>query len=75
MGCLRVAAAVSEVMHDRWVVPHFDFRTCFDCSRWLVKVSLLVHRTPLRPASWLPVLDKGRGSKAAEVQRVWDIYI
>ena len=28
---------------------------------------------PLRPASWLLVLDKGRGSKAAEVQRVWDI--
>ena len=26
----------------------------------------------LWPASWLPVLDKSRGSKAAEVQRVWD---
>ena len=26
------------------------------------------------PASWLPVLDKSRGSKAAEVQRVWDFY-
>ena len=32
-----------------------------------------VQRTPLWPASWLPVLDKSRGSKAAEVQRVWDI--
>ena len=27
------------------------------------------------PASWLPVLDKSRGSKAAEVRRVWDIYM
>ena len=26
----------------------------------------------LWPASWLPVLEKSRGSKAAEVQRVWD---
>ena len=26
-------------------------------------------RTPLWPASWLPVLDKSRGSKSAEVQR------
>ena len=33
-----------------------------------------VQSTPLWPASWLPVIDKSRGSKAAEVQRVWDIY-
>ena len=33
-----------------------------------------LQRTPLWPASWLPVLDKSRGSKVAEVQRVWDIY-
>ena len=26
------------------------------------------------PASWLPVLDKSRGSRAAEVQRVWGVY-
>ena len=31
-------------------------------------------RTPLWPASWLPVLDKSRGSKSAEVQRVWCTY-
>ena len=35
---------------------------------------MLVQRSPLWLASWLPVLDKSRGSKAAEVQRVWDIY-
>ena len=33
-----------------------------------------VQRTSLWPASWLPVLDKGRGSKSVEVQRVWEIY-
>ena len=78
MGCPRAAAAAvvsgCEVMRDRWFVPHFAVRTCFDYSRWLAKVSLPVQRTSLWLASWLPVLDKGRGSKAAEVQRVWDIY-
>ena len=76
VGCPCVAAAVSgcEVMRDRWVVPHFAVRTCFDYFRWLARVSLPVQRTPLWPASWLPVLDKSRGSKGAEVQRVWDVY-
>ena len=57
------------------MVPHFAVRICFDYSRWLTRVSLPVRRSPLWPASWLPVLDKSRGSKAAEVQRVWDIYM
>ena len=76
VGCPRAAAAVygCEVMRDRWVVPHFAVRTCFYYSRWLARVSLPVQRTPLWPASWLPVLDKSRGSKAAEVQSVWDVY-
>ena len=30
--------------------------------------------TPLWPASWLPVVDKTRGSKSVEVQRVWEVY-
>ena len=29
---------------------------------------------PLWPASWLLVVDKIRGSKSAEVQRVWGVY-
>ena len=37
-------------------------------------VSLPVQRSPLWPASWLPVLDKSRGSKSVEVQRVWGIH-
>ena len=76
VGCPRVAAAVSgcEVLTDRWVVPHFAVRSSFDYSRWLARVSLPVQRSPLWPVSWLPVLDKSRGSKAAEVQRVWDVY-
>ena len=28
----------------------------------------------LWPASWLPVVDKSRGSKSVEVQRVWGVY-
>ena len=75
VGCPRVAAAVSgcEVLVDRWVVPHFSVRACFDYSRLLTRVSLPVQRSPLWSASWLPVLDKSRGSKAAEVQGGWEI--
>ena len=29
---------------------------------------------PLWPASWLPPIDKSRGSKSVEVQRVWEVY-
>ena len=76
VGDPRVAAAFSGcgVLTDRWEVPHFAVRSSFDYSRWLTRVSLPVRRSPLWPASWLPVLDKSRRSKAAEVQRVWDIY-
>ena len=33
-----------------------------------------VQRTPLWPASWLLAVDKSRGSKSIEVQRVWEVY-
>ena len=33
-----------------------------------------MQRTHLWPASWLLALDKGRGSKSVEVQRVWGVY-
>ena len=26
------------------------------------------------PSSWLPAVDKSRGSKSVEVQRVWEVY-
>ena len=39
-----------------------------------LRVPQPVQRSPLWPASWLPALDKSRGSKSAEVQRVWEIY-
>ena len=65
VGYPLAAISCCEVMRDRWVVPLFAVRTCVDYSRWL-------QRTPLWLASWLPVLDRSPGSKAAEVQRVWD---
>ena len=61
-------------LQDRRVVPHFPVRACFDYSRWFAKVSLPVQRTPLWPASGYRYLIRGRVSKTAEVQRVWDIY-
>ena len=76
VGCpLAVAAVLScKVQADRWVAPHLAVRTLFDCCRWSGPVIQPVQRTPLWPASWLPAVDKSRGSKSVEVQRVWEIY-
>ena len=76
VGCPLVAAAVSScsVQQDRWIVPHHAVRASFLYSSWTVRVSQPVKRTPLWPASWLPALDKTRGSKSIEVRRVWDVY-
>ena len=59
---------------DWWIAPHLAVRALFDYGRWETWVLQPVQRTPLWPASWLPVVDKSRGSKSAEVQRVWEVY-
>ena len=46
----------------------------FDCIRWTCRVTQPVQHTPLWPASCMPALDKGRGSKSVEVQSVWGIH-
>ena len=76
VGCPLAAAAVlsCRVHSDRWITPHLAVRTLFDCCRWTCQVTQPVQRTPLCPASWLPAVDKGRGSKSVEVQRVWEVY-
>ena len=63
IGCPRATAAVTGCMvrEDRWILPHLTVRTHFQYSRWVSRVS---QRTPLWHASWLPVLDKSRGSNA-----------
>ena len=48
--------------------PNFDYR------RWSCRVTQPVQRAPLWPASWLPAVDKSRGSKSVEVQRVWEVH-
>ena len=72
IGCFRAAAAVTgcTVREDRLILPHLAVRTHVQYSWWVSRVQ----RTPLWPASWLLVLDKSRGSKSAEVQRVW-VYL
>ena len=55
-------------------VPHHAVRASFLYSSWTGQVSQPVRRTPLWLASWLPAIDKTRGSKSVEVQRVWEIY-
>ena len=75
VGCLLAVVAVlsCKVQADRWVAPHLAVRTFFDCCRWTGRVAQPVQRTPLWPASWLPAVDKSRGSKTVEVQRVWEV--
>ncbi len=66
---LATAAVLScKVQADTWVAPQLAVRTLFDCGRWGCRVTQPVH------ASWLPAVDKSRGSKSAEVQRVWEVY-
>ena len=57
--CTLAAAAVTSctVVPDWWIVPHLAVRTHFECTRWTCRVTQLVQRTPLWPASWLPTLD------------------
>ena len=66
LGCPLAAAAVlsCRVQPERWIVPHLAVRTLFDCCRWVSRVTQPVLRTTLWPASWLPAVDKGRGSKS-----------
>ena len=76
VGCTLAVAAVTScaVELDRWTVPHLAVRTKFEYTRWTCRVTQLVQRTPLWPASWLHAIDKSRDSKSVEVQRVWEIY-
>ena len=76
LGCPLAAAAFfsCSIQPDRWIAPHFAVRAHFDYGRWDAWVVQPVRCTPLWPASWLPIVDKSRGSKSAEVQRVWEVY-
>ena len=76
VGCPLATAAVRScsVQRSRWIVPHLAVRASFAYSCWTCQVSQPVKRTPLWPASWLPAIDKTRGSKSVEVQKVWEIY-
>ena len=72
---LAVAAVLScKLQADRWIAPHLAVRTLFDCCRWTGRVTQPVQRIPLWPASWLPAIDKSRGSKSVEVQKVWEVH-
>ena len=76
VGCPLAAGAVlsCKVQSDRWVASHIAVRTLFDCCRWTCRVTQPVLRTPLWHASWLPAVDKSRGSKSVEVRNVWEVY-
>ena len=66
IGCLLAAAAVLSctVQAVMWTAPHLADRTLFDYDRWSCRVTQPVRFSPLWPASWLPAIDKSRGSKS-----------
>ena len=66
VGCPLAAVAVlsCKVQLERWIAPQLAVRTLFDCCRWTSQVTQPVLRTSLWPASWLPAIDKSRGSKS-----------
>ena len=76
VGCPLSAAAVlyCTVQADRWIAPHLAVRALFDYERWSCCVTQPVRFSPLWPASWLPAIDKIRGSKSGEVRGVWEVY-
>ena len=76
IGCPYVAASLLSctVQADRWISPHLEVRALVDYDRWSCCVTQRVRFSPLWPASWLPAIDKSRGSKSVEVRRVWEIY-
>ena len=78
VGCPLAATAVvsCKVQADRWIAPHLAVRTLFDCCRWTSRVTQPVSRTLFWPASWLPAVDKSRGSKSVGfgVRRVWEVF-
>ena len=75
IGCPLAAAALScTVQADRWTALILLLGLFFDYDRWSCRVTQPVRFSPLWPASWLPGIDKSRGSKSVEVQRVWEEY-
>ena len=77
-GGLRILGLVLPIIllsqADRWISPRLAVRALFDYDRWPCCVTQPVRFSPLWPASWLPAVDKSRGSKSVEVRRVWDVY-
>ena len=63
-----------EVLHDRWVLPHYAVRASFSLGRWSARACLPVRFSVLLPAAWVACLDKSRSSKSAEIRRIWEVY-
>ena len=70
--CKRTWTAVGG--HRRDFVLGCPLAALFDCGRWDSWVTQPVRCTLHLPASWLPAVDKTRGSKSVELQRVWDVH-
>ena len=76
LGCPLAASALEwcKVLQDRWVLLHYAVKASFPVGRWSARACLPVRFSVLWPAAWVACLDKSRGSKSAEVRRVWEVY-
>ena len=76
IGCPLCAAAVLScgVCGDRWLQPHLAVRSWFDACRWTARVTQPFRYTPVWPACWIHAVDRSRGSRSAEVRKVWEVY-
>ena len=73
VGCPLAAAVLScRVQPDGWIAPHLAVGLFLITAGGNVGLHSLC--TLLWPASWLPAIDRSRGSKSVEVQRVWEVY-
>ena len=75
VGCPLADAAVQScyVDKDRWLQPHLAVKAFFTSDRWSCMIAQRVSSSLLLPSSWLPAVEKSRGSKSVEVQRVWKL--
>ena len=76
VGCPLAAAAVlsCKVQADRWIAPILRHALCLTVADGSLGLRSLFSVLPFGLLLWLPAIDKSRGSKSVEVQRVWEIY-
>ena len=56
------------------MLPHHSVRAPFRMGRWSARFCQPVRYSVVLPAAWVSAVDQTRGSKSAEVRRIWEVY-